>query len=45
MSLLLYCLPGRMPDKAVVFEPAPKALAPRSVLFGATVLAEGRGSR
>jgi ubiquinone/menaquinone biosynthesis C-methylase UbiE len=41
MSLLLHCLPGRMPDKTVVFEHARTALAPRGVLFGATVLADG----
>jgi SAM-dependent methyltransferase len=35
---LLHCLPGSMPEKAVVFRHAKEVLAPGGVLFGATIL-------
>jgi hypothetical protein len=41
MSLLLHCLPGNLHTKAVVFEHAKAVLAPRGVVFGATVVNEG----
>jgi SAM-dependent methyltransferase len=41
MCHLLHCLPGAMPDKAVVFEHARNALTVDGVLFGATILGEG----
>ncbi len=41
MCHLLHCLPGAMPDKAIVFEHARAALAPGGVLFGATILGDG----
>ncbi len=41
MCHLLHCLPGAIPEKAVVFEHALGALAPGGVLFGATLLGEG----
>ncbi len=41
MSHLLHCLPGAIPEKAIVFEHARTALAPGGVLFGATILGRG----
>jgi SAM-dependent methyltransferase len=41
MNNLIHCLPGAMPEKAVVFEHARTALAPGGVLFGATILGRG----
>jgi ubiquinone/menaquinone biosynthesis C-methylase UbiE len=41
MSYLLHCLPGDLPEKAVVFESARKVLSPGGVMFGATVLGSG----
>jgi SAM-dependent methyltransferase len=41
MSLVLHCLPGAMPSKAVVFEHARSVLAPGGVIFGATILNGG----
>jgi hypothetical protein len=41
MCYLLHCLPGAMPDKAVVFEHAKAVLAPDGALFGATILGKG----
>jgi SAM-dependent methyltransferase len=41
MTNLLHCLPGAMPQKAVAFEQARRALAPNGVLFGATILGRG----
>lgn len=38
---LLHCLPGAMPEKAVVFEHAKSVLAPGGVLFGATIFGTG----
>lgn len=37
MSHLLHCLPGALPDKAVVFEHARRVLLPGGTLFGATI--------
>lgn len=37
MCHLLHCLPGEMPEKAVIFEHAKAVLAPGGVLFGATI--------
>jgi SAM-dependent methyltransferase len=41
MSLLIHCLPGSLPSKAVVFEHARAVLAPGGVVFGATLLNAG----
>lgn len=41
MFYLLHCLPGSIPDKAIVFEYARTVLAPHGVLFGSTILGEG----
>jgi SAM-dependent methyltransferase len=41
ISLLIHCLPGSLPSKAVVFEHARAVLAPGGVLFGATLLNRG----
>ncbi len=39
MNYLLHCLPGSIPEKAVVFDRLAPALEPGGVLFGSTVLA------
>jgi ubiquinone/menaquinone biosynthesis C-methylase UbiE len=41
MSHLLHCIPGTMPEKAVVFEHAKAVLAPGGRLFGATIFGKG----
>lgn len=41
MCNVIHCLPGAMPEKAVVFEHAHNALVPGGVLFGATILGQG----
>ncbi|MGW0534063.1 class I SAM-dependent methyltransferase [Streptomyces sp. NPDC003032] len=41
MCYLLHCLPGSLPEKAVVFEEARAVLRPGGVLFGSTILARG----
>ncbi|MFE0426178.1 class I SAM-dependent methyltransferase [Streptomyces sp. NPDC058953] len=41
MCYLLHCLPGALPDKAVVFDHARGVLRPGGTLFGATILGEG----
>ncbi len=41
MCNVIHCLPGSMPEKAIVFEHAHKALASGGVLFGATILGQG----
>jgi SAM-dependent methyltransferase len=41
MSLLLHCLPGAIPAKAVTFEHARSVLAAGGVVFGATLLNGG----
>lgn len=41
LSHLVHCLPGAIPEKAVVFEHARSALAPGGTLFGATILGRG----
>jgi SAM-dependent methyltransferase len=41
MSLLLHCLPGAIPSKAVVLEHARSVLTPGGVVFGATLLNGG----
>ena len=41
LSHLVHCLPGAIPEKAVVFEHARAALAPGGALFGATILGRG----
>ncbi|MGW6317605.1 class I SAM-dependent methyltransferase [Streptomyces sp. NPDC055099] len=41
MCYLLHCLPGSLPDKAVIFEQARAVLRPGGVLFGSTILARG----
>jgi SAM-dependent methyltransferase len=41
MSLLIHCLPGSLPSKAVVFEHARAVLAAGGVVFGATLLNAG----
>ena len=38
MVNLLHCVPGTLPEKAIVFDYANDALAPGGTLFGATVL-------
>jgi SAM-dependent methyltransferase len=38
---LLHCLPGAMPEKAVIFDHAKAVLAPGGVLFGATIFGTG----
>jgi len=41
MCNIIHCLPGSIPDKAVVFEHARNVLAPGGVLFGSTILGKG----
>jgi SAM-dependent methyltransferase len=41
MCHLLHCLPGALPDKAVVFEHARRVLKPGGTLFGATIPGSG----
>lgn len=41
MNWLLHCLPGSLPEKAVVFDHCAAALAPEGVVFGSTVLSGG----
>jgi hypothetical protein len=41
MSLLLHCLPGTIPTKAVVFEHARSVLAEGGVVLGATLMGHG----
>lgn len=41
MLHLLHCLPGTLPDKAVVFEHARRVLCPGGTLFGATIPGAG----
>lgn len=41
MTGLIHCLPGTMPEKAVVFEHAKAVLAPGGVFFGTTILGQG----
>jgi hypothetical protein len=41
MFNLLHCLPGSLPDKAVVFDHARLVLAPHGTLFGSTILGQG----
>jgi hypothetical protein len=41
LSYLLHCLPGRMEEKAVVFDNLIPLLEPRGTIFGATLLSEG----
>ena len=45
MSLLLHCLPGSMVEKSRVFGRLKAVLREGGVLFGATVLGDGNGSR
>lgn len=40
MSNMLHCVPGTLREKAVAFEQARSALAPRGTLFGSTILGE-----
>ncbi|MDT0268747.1 class I SAM-dependent methyltransferase [Streptomyces sp. DSM 44915] len=41
MFNLLHCLPGALPDKAVVFDHARAVLRPGGTLFGTTILGQG----
>jgi len=41
LTNVLHCLPGALDDKGVVFEHLKAGVAPRGVIFGATVLAQG----
>jgi len=41
LNYLLHCLPGSIPEKAVVFDHVAEYLAPGGVLFGSTLLGEG----
>jgi SAM-dependent methyltransferase len=41
MSLVIHCLPGAIPSKAVIFDHARSVLAPGGVVFGATLLNGG----
>jgi SAM-dependent methyltransferase len=41
LMYLLHCLPGALPEKAVVFDHLGRQLAAGGVLFGATILGQG----
>jgi SAM-dependent methyltransferase len=42
LTYLLHCLPGALPEKAIVFDNIKKLLAPKARVFGATMVDDGK---